>query len=74
LIRKQTLPFPDGTLSQGDRQHVTWNYSGILAIELILYIVIHGTPSLAPWIVQAQAAALASWIAVTTADIEDLTP
>jgi len=22
---------PDGTLSQGDRQHIAWTYSGILA-------------------------------------------
>jgi hypothetical protein len=24
-------PLPDGTLGQGDRQHVGWSYSGILA-------------------------------------------
>jgi len=25
------LPIPDGTISQGDRQHLAWLYSGILA-------------------------------------------
>lgn len=25
------LPLPDGTISQGDRQHSAWDYSGILA-------------------------------------------
>lgn len=25
------LVLPDGTLSQGDRQHTAWDYSGILA-------------------------------------------
>jgi len=24
-------PLPDGTLGQGDRQHIAWTYSGILA-------------------------------------------
>ena len=83
---RQTLPIPDGTISQGDRQHVLWQYSGILAIELILYIVIHGTASLAPWIVQAAVAQLdpwlasaaspdiAPWLSAVTAEIEDLTP
>lgn len=39
-------PPPDGTIDQGDRQHIAWSYSGILAIEVlyleqgfILYIV-----------------------------------
>lgn len=27
------LPLTDGTLDHGDRQHVAWNYSGILAIS-----------------------------------------
>jgi len=26
-------PFPDGTISQGDRQHIAWTYSGILAVR-----------------------------------------
>ncbi len=26
-----SLPIPDGTISAGDRQHVLWTYSGILA-------------------------------------------
>lgn len=26
------LPLPDGAISQGDRQHSIWDYSGILAI------------------------------------------
>jgi hypothetical protein len=83
---RQTLPIPDGTMSQGDRQHVLWQYSGILAIELILYIVIHGTASLAPWIAQAAVAQLdpwlvsvapsdvSPWLSAATAEIEDLTP
>ena len=25
--------FPDGTISQGDRQHISWMYGGILATE-----------------------------------------
>lgn len=25
------LPLPDATLGQGDRQHIAWSYSGILA-------------------------------------------
>lgn len=25
------LPLPDATLGQGDRQHIAWTYSGILA-------------------------------------------
>lgn len=25
------LPWPDGTIGQGDRQHQAWTYSGILA-------------------------------------------
>lgn len=25
------LPLPDGAISQGDRQHSAWDYSGILA-------------------------------------------
>jgi hypothetical protein len=25
------LPLPDGTLSQGDRQHIAANYAGVLA-------------------------------------------
>lgn len=24
-------PAPDGTINQGDRQHIAWTYSGILA-------------------------------------------
>ena len=24
-------PLPDGTISQGDRQHIAWSYSGIAA-------------------------------------------
>ena len=28
-------PAPDGTISQGDRQHTAWTYSGILAGALI---------------------------------------
>jgi hypothetical protein len=24
-------PLPDGTIDQGDRQHIAWSYSGILA-------------------------------------------
>lgn len=27
----QAPPLPDGTLGQGDRQHIAWTYSGILA-------------------------------------------
>lgn len=27
----KTLPIPDGTISQGDRQHTAFSYSGILA-------------------------------------------
>lgn len=27
------LPLPDATLDQGDRQHVAWNYSGVLAVS-----------------------------------------
>jgi hypothetical protein len=26
------LPLPDGTISQADRQHSLWSYSGILAV------------------------------------------
>ena len=26
---------PDGTIGQGDRQHIAWSYSGILAIEAV---------------------------------------
>ncbi len=28
---RQTLPLPDGALTQPDRQHMTWNYGGLLA-------------------------------------------
>lgn len=28
---KMTLPVPDGTLDAGDREHITWNYTGIAA-------------------------------------------
>ena len=28
-------PLPDGTISQGDRQHIAWMYSGILATEFL---------------------------------------
>lgn len=28
---RRSLPLPDGTISQGDRQHIAWAYSGILA-------------------------------------------
>lgn len=31
-----SLPIPDGTISQGDRQHTAWSYSGILAAEPLL--------------------------------------
>ena len=27
-------PLPDGTISQGDRQHAAWSYSGILSIAV----------------------------------------
>lgn len=33
---RKTLPLPDGTIAQGDRQHIIWNYSGILAGLLAL--------------------------------------
>jgi hypothetical protein len=70
----KALPLPDGTLTQSDRQHVLWQYNGILAIELILYLVVYGVPSLAPWIVSALPPAVTPWLAVETADLEDLTP
>jgi hypothetical protein len=71
---RKTLPLPDGALSQPDRQHVLWQYTGILAIELILYLVVYGRPSLGPWIVSALPPAVTPWIAVETAALEDLTP
>lgn len=81
---RKTLPLPDGTIAQGDRQHGTWNYSGILAIELILYIVVHGSVSIAPWLTLAAYGSLPwvggatstadAWLAVDTAGIEGLTP
>jgi hypothetical protein len=70
---RKTLPLPDGAIAQPDRQHVLWQYNGILTIELILYFVVYGSVSLAPW-VTAEAQSAASWITVETADIEDLTP
>lgn len=30
------IPFPDGTISQADRQHLLWGYSGILAVTAII--------------------------------------
>lgn len=30
----RTMPLPDGTIDQGDRQHVALMYSGILASEM----------------------------------------
>lgn len=36
-------PSPDGTLAQGDRQHIAWSYSGINASPPV------STPSLAQW-------------------------
>lgn len=32
---RKTLPFPDGIIAQGDRQHITWNYAGVLAEPLV---------------------------------------
>lgn len=29
------IPLPDGTIGQGDRQHLIWTYSGILAISAV---------------------------------------
>lgn len=29
-------PLPDGTLAQGDRQHIAWSYSGILAAGAVV--------------------------------------
>lgn len=34
------LPLPDGTISQGDRQHSAWDYSGILASGALSPVVI----------------------------------
>lgn len=31
LIAIVAPPIPDGTLAQGDQQHIAWSYSGILA-------------------------------------------
>lgn len=30
------LPLPDGAISQGDRQHSVWDYSGILATSAVI--------------------------------------
>ncbi len=27
-------PLPDGVISQGDRQHIAWSYSGVLSAEV----------------------------------------
>lgn len=70
---KMSLPAPTGAFGQASRQHVTWNYSGILAIELILSIVVHGSVSIAPWLTLAAYGSL-PWLTVDTAGIEDLTP
>lgn len=36
LVPALTAPvLPDGTLSQGDRQHIAWSYSGILAAAAV---------------------------------------
>ena len=32
---RSRLPFPDGTIDQGDRQAVAFVYSGILAVEFV---------------------------------------
>lgn len=45
---RKTLPLPDATIDQGDRQHITWNYSGILAGALITRIAIYGRLSIIP--------------------------
>ena len=50
------LPFlaapvlPDGTLSQGDRQHIAWAYSGILASGAVVVVETPGggVPSIRP--------------------------
>lgn len=34
------LPLPDGAISQGDRQHSAWDYSGILASGVAPLVVI----------------------------------
>ena len=32
-------PLPDGTIEQGDRQHIAWMYSGILSsVEIVLVL------------------------------------
>lgn len=36
---RSRLPFPDGTIDQGDRQHVAYMYSGIAAGVLVQNIV-----------------------------------
>lgn len=33
-----SVVLPDGTISQGDRQHIPWTYSGILAVTSIISI------------------------------------
>lgn len=46
-----TLPIPDGTIDQGDRQHVLWTYGGVLAALLVtVYPTLHATITLSPWI------------------------
>lgn len=35
-----SLPIPDGTISAGDRQHVLWTYSGILAAAPAAVVII----------------------------------
>jgi hypothetical protein len=31
-------PAPDGTIGQGDRQHIAWSYSGILAAAAVTHL------------------------------------
>lgn len=45
---RMTLPLPDGTIDQGDRQHVTWNYAGILAGALVRRSGVRATLTLLP--------------------------
>lgn len=47
----KSLPIPDGTLDAGDRQHIAWSYSGILASPIFLNLaIVLSRITLRPWV------------------------